>query len=60
MRQAVTIDLFNALSPLLLCAAQEANLLVTFGPSYVITRLVVGKVIAGATLLHMHFLIHRT
>ncbi len=58
MRHAVMIDLFNALSLLLLRAAQEANLLVTFGPSYAITRLVVGKVIAGATLLHAHFPIH--
>ena len=55
MRQAVLINLFDALSLLLLRAAQEANLLVTFGPSYVITRFVMGKVVAGATLLFAHF-----
>ena len=55
MRQAVLINLFDALSLLLLRTAQEANLLVTFGPSYVITRFVMGKAIAGAALLFAHF-----
>ena len=47
MRQAVTINLFNALGILLMRGAQEANMLVTFGPSYVITRFVMGKVMGS-------------
>jgi hypothetical protein len=60
MKQAVMMDLFNALGLMLLRATQEANLLVTFGPSYVITRFVMGKVVAGAALLLAHFPVHGT
>jgi hypothetical protein len=52
------VNLFNALGLLLLRAALEANLVVTFGPSYLITRFVVSQVIAGAALLRTHFPIH--
>ena len=58
MKQAVMVNLFNALGLLLLRAAQEAGLLATFGPSYVITQLVVGNLIAGAAILLAHLPIH--
>ena len=59
MKQAAMTNLFNILGMLFLRVVQEANLLVTFGPSYVVTRFVMGKVVAGASLLLAYVPVHR-
>ena len=45
----------NVLNMLLLRGAVEGNLLVLFGPSYVITRLVIGMLAAAASVLLARF-----
>ena len=58
MRHLMTIDLFNILGILLMRGAQEANLMITFGPSYVLTRYVMAAILAGGALLLAHLPFH--
>jgi hypothetical protein len=50
--------LLGLFSPALVRVTQETNLLVTMGPSYVITRIVVSKLLAGWALVYAHYPVH--
>jgi hypothetical protein len=50
--------LLGLFSLALVRVTQEANLLVTLGPSYVITRFVIGILLAGLAVAHSHVLVH--
>lgn len=48
-------SLSTAINMLFLRTAGEANVLLMFGPSYVITRFIVGRLVAATALALAHF-----